>query len=381
MWTSLVCTLFLLIICLTGLPLIFAEQINDLANPTMEYAAVPPGTPNESLDRLIDKAKHVYPGEIITSIFADDDEPEVYIWMAPSFASVKANPGLAHFVRFDAHSGHIIERSGPGQRDQTLTGFLFRLHSDLFAGLPGELLLGTMGLLFVTAIVSGVVLYGPFTRRLDFGIVRTGRSRRLRWLDLHNLLGVVTLAWTVIVGVTGTVNELSTPLFALWQQTDVAAMLAPWQGKPPPRPDQLFSAQAALDLASKALPGTVVTSIVFPGDDDGTPYHYLLWAHGSTPLTSRLFSPVLIDARTGKLTAIVRMPWNLRTLEVSRPLHFGDYGGTPLKVIWALLDLVTIVVLASGLYLWAAKRKRTLAVTQRDPHAPAPPLDLLEAAE
>jgi uncharacterized iron-regulated membrane protein len=27
----------------------------------------------------------------------------------------------------------------------------------------------------------------------------------------------------------------------------------------------------------------------------------------------------------------------------------------PLKIIWALLDLVTLIVLGSGLYLWAAR--------------------------
>jgi uncharacterized iron-regulated membrane protein len=41
---------------------------------------------------------------------------------------------------------------------------------------------------------------------------------------------------------------------------------------------------------------------------------------------------------------------------VSRPLHFGDYGGLPLKIIWALFDLVTIVILGSGLYLWLSRR-------------------------
>ncbi len=29
----------------------------------------------------------------------------------------------------------------------------------------------------------------------------------------------------------------------------------------------------------------------------------------------------------------------------------------PLKIIWALLDLVTIAVLGSGLYLWIARRR------------------------
>jgi uncharacterized iron-regulated membrane protein len=44
-------------------------------------------------------------------------------------------------------------------------------------------------------------------------------------------------------------------------------------------------------------------------------------------------------------------------LLLSQPLHFGDYGGTPLKVIWALLDVITIIVLLSGLYLWCQRCK------------------------
>ena len=56
------------------------------------------------------------------------------------------------------------------------------------------------------------------------------------------------------------------------------------------------------------------------------------------------------------LTAALSLPWYLKTLELSRPLHFGDYGGMPMKVIWALLDIITIVVLSSGLYLWFKKR-------------------------
>ena len=48
---------------------------------------------------------------------------------------------------------------------------------DLFLGLPGMLFLGAMGALFVAALVSGVVLYAPFMRRLAFGTLRTNRSR------------------------------------------------------------------------------------------------------------------------------------------------------------------------------------------------------------
>ncbi len=58
----------------------------------------------------------------------------------------------------------------------------------------------------------------------------------------------------------------------------------------------------------------------------------------------------------------LRSSWRVRSgltaFQLSHPLHFGDYGGLPLKLLWAALDILTIVVLGSGLYLWLAKGKR-----------------------
>ena len=88
----------------------------------------------------------------------------------------------------------------------------------------------------------------------------------------------------------------------------------------------------------------------------GSPQHVVVWTKGSTPLTARLFTPVLV-AMDGSLNVVAPdMPWYLRALQTSRPLHFGDYGGLPLKILWALLDVIAIVVLVSGIYLWFAKR-------------------------
>jgi uncharacterized iron-regulated membrane protein len=154
-------------------------------------------------------------------------------------------------------------------------------------------------------------------------------------------------------------NQLSRPLFALWQADDVEKVLAPWRSQAPPRQEELASLQRAYETAQRAVPGMTITSVAFPGSELGSPHHYLLWAKGATPLTGRLFSPVLVDARSGALTAILRMPWYLRALELSRPLHFGDYGGLPLRILWALLDVITIVVLASGLVLWLGRQQAT----------------------
>ncbi len=353
-WTSLICTLFLLLLCLTGLPLIFADEIDGWLNPT-HYEQLPKNTPMANLDPMIALAKSRYPKQLVTSLFVDDDEPQVQVSMAPTW---KPDDKLAHALQFDQRTGKLMKDDPPfDQQPQTFIGLMLSLHIDLFLDLPGQLFLGVMGMLFVISIISGIVLYGPFMKKLDFGTVRFERAKRLKWLDLHNLLGIATAVWLLVVGLTGIMNELSAPLFGLWRQTDVQAMLDKYKGSPIPAQNELTSVQAAYRTAQKALPGMIVTSVVYPGNMFGSPYHYLLWAHGNTPLSSQLFSPVLVDARSGKLSAIVKMPGYLRALEVSRPLHFGNYGGTPLKVLWVLFDLVAIIVLISGVYLWIVRRK------------------------
>ncbi|NMK47545.1 PepSY-associated TM helix domain-containing protein [Achromobacter sp. Bel] len=356
-WTSLVCTIFLLIICLTGLPLVFHHEIEHWLDDAKPLSDVPANTPPANLDKLVASAKSMYPGEVIDYLFFDPDEPQVWVGMAKKPGDGQAS---GHAVRMDGRTGDVLLDGPPYTQDKfSFMGIMLALHVDLFAGLPGELFLGFMGLLFCVAIVSGVVLYGPFMKKLEFGTVRATRSSRLKWLDLHNLLGIVTLVWAFVVGVTGVINELSTPLFRLWQSTELVRILEPYKGQTVPT--ELASAQLAADTAKKALPGNEVSFIAFPGNAFGSPHHYIAWMRGDTPLTSKLNTPVLVDGKTGALTTVAKMPWYLTALEVSRPLHFGDYAGLPLKIIWALLDLITIVVLVSGLYLWLARRRATEA--------------------
>lgn len=101
--------------------------------------------------------------------------------------------------------------------------FLLQLHTDLFLGLPGMLLLGVMRLLFAATVDSGIVVYAPFMRRQLFGVLRLNRSP-LAWLDHHNLLGIVTIAWVLPVGLIGVVNTLNTPIIALWKYVQPAEL-------------------------------------------------------------------------------------------------------------------------------------------------------------
>ena len=46
----------MLMLCITGLPLIFHEEIDDLLHSQVKPAEVPPGTPTANLDRLLANA-------------------------------------------------------------------------------------------------------------------------------------------------------------------------------------------------------------------------------------------------------------------------------------------------------------------------------------
>lgn len=359
-WSSLVCTLFLLLLCLTGLPLVFKDEIEDWLRETPAPVPAAAGTPRADLDAMVERARGtggLFPGETVRWISLEDDRPEVWIALAPSYA---ADRRLNHVVRFHAHTGQVLEqRPSAAAARPTVMGVVFWLHKGLLAGLPGELVLGAMGLLFVLATVSGAVLYGPFMRRRAFGNVRRGRGPRIRWLDLHNLLGIGTLVWALVVGVTGVLNEVSEPAYGHWREAALAAMLRPHEGQP--MPVHLASVQQAADTVAKALPGMQIRSVRYPDGELGSPHHYLVWAIGGSPLTSRLFQPALVDAATGALAGVAHVPWYLAAIQLSRPLHFGDYGGLPLKVLWVALDLAAIAVLGSGVYLWFARRKAGMA--------------------
>ena len=182
------------------------------------------------------------------------------------------------------------------------------------------------------------------------------RSVRLKWLDLHNLLGIVTLVWATVVGATGVVNTLATPLVEIWQARDVEPLLADYRGRELVPESERASLQASREAALAHAPGKQVRFAAFPGTVFSSPHHVTWFLHGDTPLTAKLLRPVLVDARSATVTAAPELPWYLSALLLSQPLHFGDYAGMPMKILWALLDLATIVVLGSGLYLWIRRR-------------------------
>lgn len=365
-WSSLVCAVFMLLLCLTGLPLIFHHEIDHLLGYSSEVPDIDHDGPDADVDDIVDRALALRPGETVQFLVREPDEPDaLYVRLGTTVKSAD----MSAFMTFDARTGDYIGKYPLGQG---LMNFLLRLHVDFFAGLAGTLFLGLMGVFLLASLISGVAVYGPHARKSGFARVRRERSTRLRWLDLHNLLGMITLVWLFVVTATGVVNTLSIPIFAEWQATELAEMTRPYADRAVP--ERLADLDAVLQAAESAAPNKQLSFLAFPGNEFTSPNHFNAFMQGTTALTSKLITPVLIDAETAEVVTTAEMPWTVSTLMLSQPLHFGDYGGMPLKILWALLTALTIVVLATGIYLWLKRNgsgPRATAGLDRRAESPA----------
>ncbi len=357
-WSSLVCTVFMLLLCITGLPLIFHHEIGHLLGTEVEAPAMPADTPRISLDRVLEVARAQHPERVVQYVSLDEDDDA--IWFVTLTPSPEPTDDFRS-VAVDGRTGAVLAKP---RFDEGFMWVMFKLHVDLFAGLPGMLFLGFMGLLMLVAIVSGVVLYSPFMRKLEFGTVRRERKARLKWLDLHNLLGIVTLVWLFTVGATGMINTWADLLIKYWQYDQLSAILAPYKGQPVVPLAERAPVQRTLDVAQALVTDSTLSFIAFPGTAYSSPTHHTVYLRGNAPLTSKLLQPVLVDAKSAHITAAPKLPWYLTALLISQPLHFGDYGGMPMQILWALLDIASIIVLGSGLYLWLRKNNATVDKSQ-----------------
>ncbi len=360
-WSSLVCTAFMLVVCVTGLPLVFSDEIAELSGRQFTQAAMPADAPRASTDKVAAAALAPVPGKVPLYLFREDDQPD--LWYVKLDTRVDTDERHAVLVAVDARDASVL---GIPEFGKGFMGLVYRLHVDLFADLPGKLFLGLMGLLMLVAIVSGVVLYPPYMRKLEFGTVRHERGGRIRWLDLHNLLGMVTLCWALVVGATGVVNTWADLILKAWQQEQMARLAAgnaslvlAGDRADATTAREAGPAQFALTQALRAEPGMKLEMMAWPGTLLSTREHFAVILRGDTPLTSRLRQALLVNPDTGDVLRAGERPWYVTLFQLSQPLHYGDYGAMPLKVLWAALDLLTIVVLGSGLYLWVARRRRT----------------------
>ncbi|WAS94978.1 PepSY-associated TM helix domain-containing protein [Nannocystis punicea] len=351
-WASLVATLPFLVLCLTGAVLVFREEIDAALGVVPVRAAEGEARVGDCLATL----GREFPDQRVLSVGLDPlNHPGVMLGVVA--APEETGFERARLAYFELASGRML--GDDEDPDRSFTGVLLELHAEWFLGLPGRLLGALVGLLVLASLLSGLVLYAPYVRRIAYGVIRRGRGARLAQLDLHNFIGAVVLGWAVVVSLSGFLLGFSTIALGVWQMTDLAAIrqeysdATPVDARHPP-----VSVPRVIEVATAhARSGWGVRSILYPGMDLTTPRHYAVLLGGTEGLEARMIDAVMIDADTGEVARDVELPGYLHAMFLAEPLHFGDYGGLPLKLLWTACNLLTLFITANGAWLFFDRRR------------------------
>lgn len=363
-WCSLVATLPFLILCLSGTLLIFHREIDALLGnlPSSGKAAQAKAPLQPSVNALLQD----HPGQRVLSLGLDPARhPGVLLLVMAPNAVRKFQRTSLHYT--DLATGQSLSQGVNPNR--TLTGFLLELHARWFLGVAGELLGALVALLVLLSLVSGVVVYWPHMKKVAFGLLRRGRGPRLRQLDLHNFVGATVLGWALLVSLTGLLLGLGTIATGIWSYTALSELKRAGQAagqldvrRPP------VDVDSAMTAAQRAAPpGWRVSNLIYPGTEFSTDRHYTAILVGPSGIQERLFRVALVDAGDGRVAAVREMPLYMKAIMLSQPLHFGDYGGLPLKILWLLCTWLALFITLNGAWLWWDRRRKRGAPPTREP--------------
>jgi uncharacterized iron-regulated membrane protein len=232
------------------------------------------------------------------------------------------------------------------------------LHRELFMGTRGQLYIGFVGLTYVLMLLSGFILYAKFMKGRNFGTLRAARLPKLA--DLHKYLGIVIFAWGLFAGTSGMLLAFN-PVFTKHFQNNNLRHLTQQYQNVKEASVRDASLRDVINTSLRSKPNSVIWYIVFPGMERGIPGHYLVLMHGTMPLTWQISEYLVVNAKTAQLVEIVKLPLLLQSALVATPIHFANYGGVFLKLIWSLFALGSLAVVSLGVVVFFMKRRRGYA--------------------
>jgi uncharacterized iron-regulated membrane protein len=336
----------LYLVCLTGALSVFVDEWKWIEAPSPPVTALAPG----ALDRAVAAAPRT----------------GVLFITAPT----------APFQRWTLSAGdeawHIDSQGGLTSARTPWSDFVTNLHMTLTLPAPwGSLAVGILGAALLSLILSGVLAHPRILR--DAFVLRLGGSRRLQEADLHNRLSVWGLPFHVAVSLTGAFFGLSNlalmAVAALGFHGDMARAAGPLRGPatiPDARPAPLPRLDPLVRRALALRPGAGLSYIgVEQPGTRGQQIAVETAAPGRLPRGEQAY----FDG-AGRMIGRGRFasgPAGLQIYAGAAQLHFGFFGGLPVRIAYGVLGAALALVSASGVRIWLARR--------RDRGRPAPRLE------
>ncbi|MBS1016320.1 PepSY-associated TM helix domain-containing protein [Acetobacter persici] len=398
-WVGIIAGLFLFVAFYAGAVTMFEEPLQSWASAPV---VLPPPVSLERTPELLQKALAAHPEartDYTIAVTPEDAQRGRLTWDG-SGGQVHHAPTQVMAAGLDAEGNLVVVPKTPSAAAR----FVDVLHQQVGLPLPhtpAMILMGIVALLYAIALVSGVIAYLPALVKTLFA-VRLGQSVRKRWLDLHNLLGLFSLPFHLVMAISSVVFAFHGQIFALEHllfSAPVAGQHGGMQGGmqggrhgggPGPRPgpgggrdvQSAVSVTSAAGASAPVVPGlppvlapTDILALVTRQAPGFVPevLNYMQLGHGKDvvrvfgydaryPTRGPTGGFMVLNSRTGAVQSGEYMPGHqpakFAILTSFFALHFGSFGGTPVRWGYVVLGLAGAFLFYTGNQLWIVSRRR-----------------------
>ncbi|WP_367332163.1 PepSY-associated TM helix domain-containing protein [Sphingobacterium multivorum] len=279
------------------------------------------------------------------------------------------------------------KKAGDYVQNYDMGEFLFRLHFlaqlnqvPIRVGIApfGYLIAGITAFIFLFALITGLLLHWDKIVS-NFFVFRPFSKWKTVWTDMHTALGVIGFPFQFIFAVTGTfliINSvLALPLSKLLYDGDQQKMYQdigvsaatdfPYTYKPLKK---AIAIAPFLDLAKHKWPEADFQRITIKNYADSNMHVVMeLEPHFNKSFAgSGLLS---VRAADNKVVA-EKSPVNDASYadgvrSIIYRLHYGDYGGYPLKMVYFILGVMGCLVIISGILIWLVARDKNNVIPRK----------------
>lgn len=250
-------------------------------------------------------------------------------------------------------------------RPKDMADFMTAFHADLHLVNPvGLVITGLLGLALFASIITGVIIHRKIFK--EFFSFRPLRSLRLLFTDTHKVLGVWGLLFHGVIAFTGAFLGLVLVLLV------PAAAFVSFSGNQDklietflPEIEPTITGEAAepqfahiLAEFRAANPDLIVVDVNIHGWGDKGAIVAFTALGGDTLAANETYE---FNAVTGELNKQYSTFGKLDSttgvvLDAMYPLHFGNFGGLFVKIIWSILGIGTALLCVTGMMIWIERR-------------------------
>ncbi|WP_417625262.1 PepSY-associated TM helix domain-containing protein [Paremcibacter congregatus] len=344
----------LLLVCLTGTIATVSQEITWLINPAVR------ADPSAGMVRL-DLLKQTVQQQVPEAVLDDVQIGAAYLAYRVRIIDAE---GQRRTLLIDPYTGaYKGEQTGIGFRE-----FMIALHGWLLVPWEEDYSIGwylvtALSLPLIGSAITGILVTKQFWRCFFRPRVRLHKGARVLWGDLHRLLGVWSVWFTGIIGVTGLwflgqgiLSHIQIPIYperpVLAQTLDQQAL------SETPLEDWVRTAEGAvqgLRITYMDLPNQAGEPVTVRGTQP--------WSLYRDNVTAIYIAPDTKDIQAVQSPASASLLH--KTVAILTPLHFGDFAGLLSKLIWFIFGCALCLMITSGFILWS---KRTLLNTRKALH-------------